>query len=185
VLGPYDWNIDLGTGRLDFEGRVSFETQVLGTESAQSGTWLWAWANPSITNVAITAATSRLRDYGAQYGVPEFSEPQLPVNGINGHTLGLVAAGLCGADAYYLGHHPGGTILTLIQAAELRGPEDVTPVRLSSVFTQFISAFSCHHPLPFSVAMGLMAGCARRRRLPGTTACGPVEGREGARMPRL
>lgn len=166
LVGKRDWSLDLDTGLLSFEGYVRFPVQLLGTESEQSGTWLWAWANPSIANPAVLAQSEQLRSYGEQYSVTEFTEAQVPLNGVNGHTLSMVAAGLCGADAYYRGPYEGGAAYMLLQGPELRPREELAPAGFIRLFAEFISAFSVHHHTA-------LAGFARQSgwQCSGTSAC--------------
>lgn len=145
LAGECDWNVNLDTGVLSLGDRYHFPIQLLGTESAQSGTWLWAWANPSIENPAVLSAARRLQEYGDQHGVPEFVEDQFPLDHAGGHSLGLTASGILQADAYYLGHYGGGAALMLLDAPEVGEVGDDSALRMVQVFTQFISSFPCDH----------------------------------------
>jgi len=145
LAGECDWSVDLDTGRLAFDDRYDFPAQLLGTESVESETWLWAWGNPSVTSSQVVTAARRLKVYGERHGVPEFARAQIPLEEVNGHTLGLVVAGLQGADAYYLGHYEGGAALLLIEGAELRGAEACSAPGIAQLFTRFASAFPCRH----------------------------------------
>ena len=166
LVGERNWDLDLDTGILSFEGRFQFPIQLLGTESEQSGTWLWAWANRSIANPNVLAQAEQLRAYGAQYEVTEFTEAQVPLDGVNGHTLSLVAAGLCGADAYYRGPYEGGAAYMLLQGPELRPWEELSTVAFIHLFTQFIQSFPVHHHTA-------LTGFARQSgwQCSGTAAC--------------
>src|SRR5919108_6022775 len=48
VVGERDWQLDQDRGVLTFGDDISLDAQILGSASDRSGTWLWAWANPSI-----------------------------------------------------------------------------------------------------------------------------------------
>lgn len=165
-VGELDWDLDLDTGILSFDGRHEFPVQLLGTESEQSGTWLWAWANPSIADPAVLKQAEQLRAYGQQYGVTEFTEAQVPLDGVNGHTLSLVASGLCRADAYYRSPYEGGAAYMLLQGLQLHPGEELTPMGFIQVFTEFIQAFPVHHHTA-------LAGFARQSgwQCSGTSAC--------------
>jgi len=41
----HQWTFDMASGRLQFNEQHSFPVQLLGSESEESNTWLWAWAN--------------------------------------------------------------------------------------------------------------------------------------------
>jgi hypothetical protein len=45
LVGDLDWAYDLPTGLLSCGDRYRWPAEVLGTESEETGTWLWAWAN--------------------------------------------------------------------------------------------------------------------------------------------
>ncbi|MEZ4668394.1 MAG: hypothetical protein R3E39_10805 [Anaerolineae bacterium] len=42
LIGTDGWATNLDTGTITFGGNYQFPIQVLGTESEQAGTWLWA-----------------------------------------------------------------------------------------------------------------------------------------------
>lgn len=42
LIGDLPWAYDLQTGKLSFGDRFAWQVEVLGTESEESGTWLWA-----------------------------------------------------------------------------------------------------------------------------------------------
>ena len=50
-LGTHEWSFDMEAGRFTFVNSETKEVlarcpvQILGTESKESNTWLWAWAN--------------------------------------------------------------------------------------------------------------------------------------------
>ena len=44
LVGDLPWAFDVPTGTLSF-GDLHWHAQILGTESHQTNTWLWAWAN--------------------------------------------------------------------------------------------------------------------------------------------
>ena len=75
------WNADLAAGEVTFESggtaRV-MKAQVLGSAAPGPQSWLWSWANSSISQDATTVA-QQLRAYGEQHGVPEFVSAELPL----------------------------------------------------------------------------------------------------------
>src|SRR5689334_8151902 len=102
IIGDLDWHFDLASGRLAFGQHLHWQTQLLGTESEDTGTWLWAWANPTsdMPEPLLTMAR-RLRGIGAENHIVEFTEAQSSLDDIDGHTLALVASVVCEADAYF------------------------------------------------------------------------------------
>jgi len=75
------WNADLAAGEVTFEAggttRV-MKAQVLGSAAPGPQSWLWSWANTSISQDA-TSVAQQLRSYGEQHGVPEFVSAELPL----------------------------------------------------------------------------------------------------------
>src|SRR5207245_2963150 len=66
------WNLDPGQGELvfSFPGRmVVAPAQIIGTYEGQTGLWTWSWANPSVPET-LAAHALRLKEYGAQTGIP-------------------------------------------------------------------------------------------------------------------
>ena len=45
LVADLPWAYDLQTGTLSFGDSYQWHAEILGTESEESGTWLWAWAN--------------------------------------------------------------------------------------------------------------------------------------------
>lgn len=120
---------------------MCLQAQLLGTESESSNTWLWAWANTE-SNIPdhLLVASLSLKDYGEQHGIPELTQSELPLDQIDGHTLALLASGLCDANAYYRCPYDGGALFVLIMDENF--PKDPTPPlqRIASVFPQAIAS---------------------------------------------
>jgi hypothetical protein len=69
--GPVRWEFDQKRRQLVFHlpgytGRAS--AQVVGSYSAASGTWMWAWANPTVAR-SMTLHSRRARNYGAEHRI--------------------------------------------------------------------------------------------------------------------
>ena len=52
-ISEADWQIDQDAGTIVFTTRrglrVTSPAQIIGTHDSADGTWMWAWANPSIS----------------------------------------------------------------------------------------------------------------------------------------
>ena len=108
IVSNHAWHFDLPTGTLSFGNQYRWQTQLLGTESEASNTWLWAWGNTESNIPAHLLVTSlALKAYGEQHAIPELTTPQLPLDQIDGHTL-------CEANAYYRCPYEGGALFVLI-----------------------------------------------------------------------
>ena len=154
TVGEEDWSLDVPTGELSFGPDLRFPIQILGTESDHDGTWMWAWANPSVDNPDVLTAAMRLKEYGQQHGIPEFTERKIELDEFNGHYLAMIAAGLLQADAYYCGPYDGGAVFMLIHSPELRASEDRSPLHLTTVFSEFVQLFPCDHRAAFLAYVG-------------------------------
>ncbi len=147
LIGEADWSADLDTGTITFGSRYQFPIQVLGTESEQSATWLWAWANtasnipPQLLNCA-----NNLKAFGTREAIPELTTPNIPLKQIDGHRLAMIASGLCRAACYYRGPYQGGAVFLLISdAPQVQAHIASTPVQVINVFTQLIQAIPLNH----------------------------------------
>lgn len=140
LIGLIDWHFDLITGLLSFGNKYHWHTQLLGTESEESGTWLWAWAN-SQSHIPdhLLEACRTLKAYGEQHGIPELTTPQLPLDQIDGHRIALLASGICEANAYYRCPYDGGALFVLIKDKNFPRCTEPPLQRLISVFPQAIS----------------------------------------------
>ena len=45
LIGDLPWAFDLPSGILSFGDQFAWRAEVLGTESDEAKTWMWAWAN--------------------------------------------------------------------------------------------------------------------------------------------
>jgi len=110
-------------GKICFGSDLAFDCQILGSQSYDSNTWLWAWNNPSVPE-DMSRAVAALR---SGQGTPaEFLEAQFPLSRASGHQIAVVACGLLKAGAYYSGPTgPSGHVFLLITDAKFpaRTPE--------------------------------------------------------------
>ncbi len=111
------WSFDLNASTLTLSDMQPFHIQLLGTESEQSKTWLWAWANTEsgIPPVALEAA-EQLRTFGTNYNIRQFTASELLITeNDNGFYFSLIASGLLGADSFYRASYDGGALYMLLQ----------------------------------------------------------------------
>jgi hypothetical protein len=103
-----------------FDSDRAFPFQVLGTESENSLTWLWAWADEQ-TEVPdnLLASAIRLRAWGEKEGLPEFTLPSLDLDRADGAMLSLIASEICSASGYYRDHYEGGALFLLLSDVPL------------------------------------------------------------------
>jgi hypothetical protein len=141
LVGEADWRFDLAAGLLSFGDRFHWRVQLLGTEAEETHTWLWAWANDaSDIPPDLVRAAAALRILGRLQNIPEITEPEVPLGEVDGHTLALIASGLCQANAYYRAPYDGGALFLLIQDDIFPRCQEPPLARIASVFPQAIAA---------------------------------------------
>lgn len=133
VVGGRPFSADLTRGVVGFEPGLEVRAELLGTEAADPGSWMWSWANPSGFPDAVTGAARHARNYGEQHRVAELTTPELPLDGTAlGYRLAVVTCGLAGGYAYYPAEAaPGTTAYLLLDHPSLALPA----VQLSRVLT--------------------------------------------------
>jgi hypothetical protein len=141
LVGVLGWHFDLATGILSFSNKYNWHSQLLGTEAETSGTWLWAWANTeSNISAHLLVASLALKAYGEQHDIPELTEPQVPLDQIDGHALALLASGICEANAYYRCPYEGGALYVLIMDENFPKCPDPPLQRIATAFPQIIAS---------------------------------------------
>lgn len=141
LVGEQGWHLDLSTGLLSFGNGYIWHVQILGTESDQDRTWLWAWANEG-SNIPPShlQAALRMKALGEEQQIPELTTPILQLGDIDGHRLAMIASGVCQANAYYRCPYESGSAFVLIQDERLPKPPEPPLARIALVFPQGISA---------------------------------------------
>jgi hypothetical protein len=98
------WEYDLDRGTLAFTQngvpKVLATIQVVGTTSISGGTWLWGWANESLTP-KVTTQLAKVRAFGEAENVSELTDAELPDDEYLGWGMTAVAAKLLGAKGAY------------------------------------------------------------------------------------
>jgi hypothetical protein len=142
LVGELDWQFEMDSGLLSFGDRHQWQAQILGTQSDESGTWLWAWANEAsgIPENLLVAANA-LRKLGTAKGIAELTEAQLPADEYDGHFWSILATGVCKADAYYRGPYEGGAVFLLIEDPAFDRQVDNPLLRFATIMPQAVSAY--------------------------------------------
>jgi hypothetical protein len=145
LIGGRNWGVDIPAGTASFGTDLSYSIQLLGTESEQDHSWLWAWANAqSDLPPAVLHAASWLREYGQRSAVAELVEPTFSLDRADGHQLALLASGLTGR-CYYRGPYPGGALFFLLEGVPAEVLAPARPERAVTVITQVLQAFPVDH----------------------------------------
>ncbi|MBL1408287.1 DUF6882 domain-containing protein [Sphingobacterium faecale] len=146
LMGDNNWNVDMTAGTISFCDSLSFPLQVLGTFSHSSETWLWAWANQqSDLPDSIQQNALQLKKYGEDNEIDLLRNPRFDFSTNELHLLGIIATGLCHADAYYIADYGQGAMLLTITDSRIKQVRHDTHDRLRFVFPQLISQFEMNH----------------------------------------
>lgn len=139
AIGNANWQFSMATGTLSF-GSLRLPAQVLGSESEQSNTWLWAWAN-SRSNIParLLSASLSIQQFGKRQRIQEFTQPQMAIDEVDGHVLSQIAVGILQASCYYKGPYSGGAAFLLVPSRVFNPSEQLSIVEVVGVFTQAIS----------------------------------------------
>src|SRR4051812_21681471 len=77
LVGQRDWQFQVRPGTLSFGAGLAWKVQLLGTRSAVSNTWLWAWANTA-SNLPpeLLVDSLALKETGQRLAIPELVEAE-------------------------------------------------------------------------------------------------------------
>jgi len=123
ALGDHRWDADMAAGTLTFSATANPAHQLvtrphlIATIAPGPRSLLWAWAHPQGDPQGVAA---QLRDYGAQYDMPELTQSELPFPEDAGadldswisdtaHQIGTIAVEITGRSPYYSAPIGGGT----------------------------------------------------------------------------
>jgi len=139
---PPQWSLDLRRGVLEIAPGWRFGVDVLGTESRNDDTFVWAWDNPSFRRDQTRSARA-LREVGAQRSIPELVQHgALPLDRMEASLACLLGVGVTDADAYFVGERDEGDMGFLLHGGRLRdAPFDRTdlPFALTRVAAMPVS----------------------------------------------
>jgi hypothetical protein len=96
---------DQRTGKLTFAdsaGRttVEAEIQMIGSLSKTKGTWMWAWANPSVRG-PLKAGAQTVRRYGQQYRIRRLTTKEMPAKTADAWKMTALSARVLNARGAY------------------------------------------------------------------------------------
>ena len=107
--------LDLDGGVARFGRSLAAPFQVLGTESDNSLTWLWAWAEEHTEMPEQLMRSSReMKAWLEQNGLRELTQPSLDVDLADGTQLSCIAAEVCRASGFYRDPYEGGALFLLL-----------------------------------------------------------------------
>jgi len=115
MIGEHTSELDLDSGTIIFNNGLAFPFQVLGTESDNTLSWLWGWAEEQ-TEIPgdLLASSLLLKDWGKREGIEEFITPSVDINKADGHAFSLISTEIIHASCYYRSPYEGGAVFILI-----------------------------------------------------------------------
>ncbi len=120
LIGEHTVNVDYDSGTIRFNGGHEFPIQVLGTESDNTLTWLWAWADEQTEIPAkLLKSSLQLKAWGEKNGVREFTMPSADLEKADGRVISLIASGVLEAGCFYRDGYEGGALFLLLFGDEI------------------------------------------------------------------
>jgi hypothetical protein len=146
MLGKAGWAFDLNSGVLAFrrphEAPLQLAVQAIGTESEDTGTWLWSWANESALPPSLVASALQLKRLGEVEGIPEFTTSELKIAPtVNPGRISLVASGVLRASAYFRAPYPRGALYLLIKDPKYKRSVTQPVQRVVKAFPLFLARY--------------------------------------------
>jgi hypothetical protein len=146
LIGEHAIELDIDSGKIRFNDYLAVHFQMLGTESGNTLTWLWAWAEeqPHVPAHVLSAAF-QLKNWGEKHDVPEFSSPSVDLNTADGPVISLISSEVCNASCYYRDPYDGGALYVLLfdKSIDYQPPLDL--VGLSRGLSNLISLYEFNH----------------------------------------
>jgi hypothetical protein len=147
LIGEHVYGLELDTGKIRFNDSIELSFQVLGTESDNTLSWLWAWADAQTEEMPmeLLKASRELRDWGLRKGVQEFTLPSVDLHKADGHVLSMIACELCNASCYFRDAYDGGSAYILIFDRRIDAQPSFDLSRLSRRFLDLSSRYELNH----------------------------------------
>jgi len=146
LAGEHFAEFDLDAGILKIDNNLALPFQVLGTQSDNTLTWLWAWSeeHADVQPDQITAAI-KLKEWGLKKGIEEFCMPEVDIERADGMMISLIAAEVCQASCYYRDAYEGGAVFLLLSGTGIdRQPAFELSGFLRS-FNELVSRYDFNH----------------------------------------
>ncbi len=145
LIGEHLHELDLDAGVIRFD-RYQFPMQVIGTESDNSLTWLWAWSDEQTELPAnLLQSAIQLRTWGSAEGLSEFTLPSIDLNRADGNAISLIAAEICRASCFYRDSYEGGAVYLLLFDTLIDGGPPFDRQRLVMRLADLLSRYDLNH----------------------------------------
>lgn len=132
LAGEHYFELDQDAGMARFGRDLAFPCQILGTQSDNTLSWLWAWseAQEDIPEGLIRSSLE-MRAWGLREGVPEATDPYVDLDRADGRMLTMVSAEVCGASSFYRDPYDGGALFLLLSGSAIDGQPPLNGQRLA------------------------------------------------------
>jgi len=146
LIGEHLAEPDLENGRIRFHQDLEFPLQILGTESDNTLTFLWAWSEeqPEIP-LNLLSSAFYLKNWGEERNLLEFSSPSIDLNRADGRIISLIASELCKASCYYQDPYEGGAIFYLLSGEAIDQQPSLDIEGLCRQFSYLMSLAELNH----------------------------------------
>ncbi|MBC8142950.1 MAG: hypothetical protein H7Y38_16120 [Armatimonadetes bacterium] len=153
----FNWGLDLTAGRLTFKDAATgapiadLPMQLIGSQSDETNTWLWSWANENGGDglpSSVTRLAASVRDFAAASGADSrfTNADTFPLPDANfGYEMSTVCAGFGGAFGYYRCPYDGGAAWVVIEAFPEAAAFPASPLLPTKAITGAISTFTLDH----------------------------------------
>ncbi|HEY6010660.1 MAG TPA: hypothetical protein VIX18_04240 [Nitrospirota bacterium] len=146
LIGEHTYELNLDAGKIRFNDDLEFPLQLLGTESDNTLSWLWAWSDEQIEMPGeLLRAAQQLRDWGTREGLTEFTVPSVDLDAADGHVLAMISTEISGASCYYRDAYEGGAAFILLFDKRIDSQPSFDPARLSRRFPDLASRYDFNH----------------------------------------
>ena len=140
---PYELDLDAGTIRFN---TIELPIQILGTESDNTLTWLWAWADEQTEiPTALMQSAIQVRNWGAGEKLAEFTLPSVDLNKTDGLALTLIASEVCKASSYFQDDYDGGAAFLLVSDKIIDNQPSFDRARLLVRLSELLVRYDLNH----------------------------------------
>jgi len=146
VIGDHPSYLDIDEGMVRCSDDLVFPFQVLGTQSDNTLTWLWAWAEEQ-TEIpeSIADVSLKLRDWGVHEGLAEFTNPSIDLDRADGYMIATIAAEVCKASCFYRDNYEGGSAFVLLFDRRIDAQPSFDRMVLTRKFQDLITQYEFNH----------------------------------------
>ncbi len=146
LVGEHTLEIDLDAGMARFTKDHAFPFQVLGTESENTLSWLWAWADEQTEMPeALLKASLAMKMWMVTRGLHDYALPSLDLDRADGTLLSLIATEVCRAGCFYRDHYEGGALFILLYGNEIAAQAPFDRRELVRSLDELIERYEFNH----------------------------------------